>query len=573
MSLVSSTSTGFARAVTLLKVNLPYKKVGMDLLHDSHLNHGTGFTREERDRFHVRGLLPYRVFTVTEQVERIRKQFELLPTPLLKYIFLSNEREKNEHTFWRFLYTYPAELTMPVLYTPTVGEVCQKWALHRQSYRGIYISPNDSGHIKDILRNYPRQDIRCIVVTDGGRILGLGDLGSSGLGIPVGKLMLYTLCGQVNPDYTLPVQLDVGTDRKEIINDPLYEGWQHPRLRGDEHLKFVSEFVEAVKEVYGPTTLIQFEDFEMETAFRLLDHFRWRCNCFNDDIEGTASVTAAAVACAPRIKGVNPLKDQKFIFIGAGSAATGIANLIVDIAQTQSGLPREQLNKNILMFDAKGLVDADRTDLFDFNKPFMHKGIKKYASVLEAVKEWGATAVIGVSGCPGLITKEIVESLCKNTERPLVFALSNPTAKAECTAEQAYKWSNEKALFCSGSPFPDYYNKEGKRFVPSQSNNSWIFPAVGFALVTTKARHCPGKVFEVAALSLAKLTKQEDLDMSALLPPMSKIRKYERFISLDVAQWLYDQELATVPVPKGMTLAEFLDQERFDPKAEYDTVY
>ncbi|KAH0795971.1 adhesin AP65-1 precursor [Histomonas meleagridis] len=573
MSLVSATSSNsFARGFALCKAALPYRKIGIDLLHDSQLSHGTGFTREERDRFHLRGLLPHKVFTVDEQAQRIRKQFELLPTPLLKYIFLANEREKNEHTFWRFLYTYPAELTMPVLYTPTVGEVCTKWALHRQSYRGIYITPEDSGHIKEILRNYPSQDIRCIVVTDGGRILGLGDLGASGLGIPVGKLMLYTLCGQVNPYYTLPIQLDVGTDRKEILNDPLYEGWRHPRLRGDEHLKFVSEFVEAVKEVYGATCLIQWEDFEMETAFRLLDHFRWRCNCFNDDIEGTAAVTAAAVACAPRIKGVKPLWEQKIIFIGAGSAATGIANLIVDMAQSQSKLPREQLLKNIIMFDSKGMVTADRKDLYPFNKPFQHK-MHRYESVLEACQKWGATGIIGVSGCPGLITKEIVEQLCKNTERPIVFALSNPTIKAECTAEQAYKWSNEKALFCSGSPFPDYVAKSGKTLVPSQANNSWIFPAVGFALVATRARHCPSKVFEVAALSLAKLTTKEDLERSALLPPMNLIREKARDIALDVAKYLYDNELATEPIPPHMTLAEFLESQRFNPSGEYEHVY
>ncbi|OHT00550.1 adhesin AP65-1 precursor [Tritrichomonas foetus] len=575
MSLVSSvakSSGSFSRAFAQLQSVLPYRKVGMDLLQDGQLNHGTGFSYEERDRFHLRGLLPHKVFTLDEQVARIKRQFEVMPTPLLKYIYLSTEREKNEHAFWRFLFTHPPEITMPVLYTPTVGEVCQKWASHRPSYRGIYISPNDSGHIQEILRNYPRQDIRCIVVTDGGRILGLGDLGAGGLGIPVGKLMLYTLIGQVPPQYTLPVQLDVGTDRKEILDDPLYHGWRHPRLRGDEHLKFVEEFVEAVKEVYGSTCLVQFEDFEMETAFRLLDHFRWRCNCFNDDIEGTAAVAAASVATAPRIKGVLPLDQQKYLFIGAGSAATGIANLIADIASTESGRPRDQILKNIVMFDAKGMVHAGRTDLFDFNKPFMHN-VTPIASVPEAVRKLGITCIVGVSGCPGLITEEIVKDMCKNTERPLVLALSNPTSKAECSAEQAYKWSNEKALYASGSPFPDFTTKSGKKLVPSQANNSWIFPAVGHALVATRARHCPGKVFEVSAIALSKLVKPEDLEQSSLLPPLAKIREYALPVAVAVAQYLYDNELATVPVPQGMTLEQFIKSEQFTPSATYEPVY
>jgi malate dehydrogenase (oxaloacetate-decarboxylating)/malate dehydrogenase (oxaloacetate-decarboxylating)(NADP+) len=570
-ALCNSKLGAFSRAFAFCKGALPLKKTGIDLLRDPALSKGTGFTQEERDRLHLRGLLPHKVFTVTEQVARVQRQFEAMPTPLLQYIYLSTEREKNEQVFWRFLYTYPAELTMPVLYTPTVGEACTKWATHRPSYRGIYISPNDSGRIKDILRNYYQQDVRCIVVTDGGRILGLGDLGASGLGIPVGKLILYTLCGQVQPQYCLPIQLDVGTDRKEIISDPLYHGWRHGRLRGEEHLKFVEEFVDAVKEVFGATCLIQWEDFEMETAFKLLDHFRWKCNCFNDDIEGTAAVAAAAVATASRVDGVPALADQKILFIGAGSAATGIANLIVDMAVSQSGKPRAELEKNIVMFDHKGIVYAGRDDLFPFNKPYMHN-IQPLPSVLDAVRSFKITAIIGVSGCPGLITKDIVEQMCVNIQRPVVFALSNPTAKAECSAQQAYEWSGRKALFCSGSPFPNYEFR-GKTFVPAQANNSWIFPAVGFALVAMRAKHCPGKVFEVAALSLAKLVKETDLEQSSLLPPLSKIRDYSFDIALDVSKYLISEGLATVTLPPGVTLEQHLRTEQFNPSGQYEPVY
>jgi malate dehydrogenase (oxaloacetate-decarboxylating)/malate dehydrogenase (oxaloacetate-decarboxylating)(NADP+) len=535
------------------------------------LNHGTGFTRAERDRLHLRGLLPYKVFSVEEQVARIRRQFEQIDLPILKYVFLSTEREKNEQTFWRFLFSYPPEQTMPVLYTPTVGEACTKWATYRPSYRGIYITPEDTGNIKEILRNYPQQDIRCIVVTDGGRILGLGDLGASGLGIPVGKLILYTLCGQVNPKYTLPIQLDVGTDRKEILDDPLYHGWRHPRLRGEQHLKFVEEFVHAVKEVFGETTLVQWEDFEMETAFKLLPYFRDKCCSFNDDIEGTAAVAAAAVATASRVPGVPPLSQQKILFIGAGSAATGIGSLIVDMASSQSGIAKADLYKNIVMFDAKGQVTAARKDLFDFNRPFMHD-TPAQPSVLEAVKNLGITGIIGVSGVPGLITKEIVQALAKNVERPVVFALSNPTVKAECSAQQAYEWSERKALFCSGSPFPNY-EYGGKTFIPAQANNSWIFPAVGFALVSVKAKKCPAKVFEVAALALAKLVKQDDLDQASLLPPLGKIRDYAFDIALDVAKYLIAEGHAALELPPGVALEDYLRSEQFNPSAEYDGYY
>jgi malate dehydrogenase (oxaloacetate-decarboxylating)/malate dehydrogenase (oxaloacetate-decarboxylating)(NADP+) len=569
--LTNSNGVSLARAFAVCKGTLPLRKHGIDLLRDPAVNHGTGFTRAERERLHLNGLLPYKVFSVTEQVARVKRQYESIPLPILKYVYLSTEREKNEQVFWRFLYTYPPELTMPILYTPTVGEACQKWATYRPSYRGIYITPEDTGKIKEILRNYPQQDIRCIVVTDGGRILGLGDLGASGLGIPVGKLILYTLCVQVKPEYTLPVQLDVGTDRAEILADPLYHGWRHPRLRGETHLKFVEEFVHAVKEVFGETCLVQFEDFEMETAFKLLDYFRWKCNCFNDDIEGTAAVAAAAVATASRIQGVPPLAQQKVLFIGAGSAATGIGSLIVDMANSQSGIAKEELRKNVVMFDAKGMVTAARKDLFDFNKPFMHD-VPPQASVLAAVKNLGITAIIGVSVVPGLITKEIVEALSKNAERPLVFALSNPTSKAECSAEQAYVWSNQKALFCSGSPFPDYVH-DGKTYIPAQANNSWIFPAVGFALVTTKAKHCPGKVFEVAALALAKLVKKDDLDKASLLPPLGKIREYAYDIALDVAKYLIAEGLATIEIPPGLTIEQILKDEAFNPSDIYPAVY
>jgi malate dehydrogenase (oxaloacetate-decarboxylating)/malate dehydrogenase (oxaloacetate-decarboxylating)(NADP+) len=544
----------------------------MTLLRNGDLSKGSAFTQEERDRLHLRGLLPKKVFTKDEQAARIRRQFELMPTPLLKYLFLSNERERNSQAFWRFLFTHPPTETMPILYTPTVGEVCQKWATHRSSYRGIYITPDDSGRIKEILRNYPRQDIRCIVVTDGGRILGLGDLGASGLGIPVGKLILYTLIGQVPPEMTLPVQLDMGTNRKELLEDPLYHGWKHPRIRGAEHTKFMAEFIDAVKEVFGETCLIQFEDFEMETAFKLLDHFRWRCNCFNDDIEGTASVAAASIASATFIEGVPDLKNQKIIFIGAGSAATGIANLVVDMVVSRGGITREQAEKNIHMFDAKGLVHADRKDLFPFNKPYMHANNPKVKTPLDGVKEFKATTIVGVSGCPGLITKEIVEEMCKNTERPIIMPLSNPTSKAECTPKQAYTWSNGKALCATGSPFPDEVIN-GKKYITAQSNNSWIFPAVGFALCTVKARHCPPKVFEVAAEALAALVKPEDRAEHNLLPPLNKIREYSFGIALKVAEYLVKEELATCVPPKGTSLEQWMKEQLFTPTANYEPVY
>jgi malate dehydrogenase (oxaloacetate-decarboxylating)/malate dehydrogenase (oxaloacetate-decarboxylating)(NADP+) len=573
MSLTSAfNGPSFLRNIAICRQRLPSAKLGMDLLKDSQMNRGTAFTREERDRLHLRGILPHKVFKKDEQVDRLKRVLDIMPTQLLKYHFLSCERERNEQVYWRFLFKQNPVGTMPILYTPTVGEACQKWATIRPSYRGVYISPNDRGHIKDILRNYPRQNIKCIVVTDGGRILGLGDLGASGMGIPIGKLILYTLIGQVNPGVTLPVQLDMGTDRKDLLDDPLYHGWKHPRIRGVEHTAFVQEFIDAVKEVFGEATLVQFEDFEMEIAFKLLDHFRWRCCCFNDDIEGTASVTAAALATASRIKGVPALKDQKILYIGAGSAATGIADLVADMAEAQGGITKKSMEQNQFMFDKDGMVHAGRKDLFEFNKPYMHD-MKPIATVLEACKQLKITAIIGVSGVPKLITKEIVEVMCQNTERPVVFALSNPTSKAECTAEQAYDWSNQKAIYASGSPFPEY-NKNGIHFVPAQANNSWIFPGVGLALVATGARHCPPAVFAVAADALAAQVLPSDLAMGSLLPPMENIRDYSFGISMKVAEYLYKEDLATIKVPPNMTLEQFLKQQLFNPGADYEgTIY
>ncbi len=577
MSLAASTAkpSTLSRAFALCKGQLPLRKSGMELLRDCAITKGTGFTLAERDRLRIRGLVPHKVFTLDEQVERLRRRFHLLDSMMQKYVFLSCERERNEAVFWRFLFTEPPENTMPVLYTPTVGEACQKWATHRPSYRGIYITPEDTGHMKEILRNYHEQDIRCIVVSDGGRILGLGDLGASGLGIPVGKLMLYTIIGQVNPKYSLPVLMDLGCDTKAILDDPLYHGWRHQRLFGLEHQKYIEEFVEAVMDVFGPTCLVQFEDFQMETAFSLLDYFRPKCNCFNDDIEGTAAVAAAAAVCGTRVKGCPSLADQKWLFIGAGSAAIGIANLIVDIAHDTHNIPKEQLYKNIVMFDAGGMVTSKRTDLFDFNKPYMHEiaDADKPSSVLDACKKLKITGIIGVSGCPGLITKEIVETMCQNCERPMVFALSNPTSQSECSAAQAYEWSNEKALFASGSPFPNYTTKAGKTLVPSQANNSWIFPGVGLALVSCQAKHCPAKVFQIAAEALAMEVKPEDLEKSSLLPPLSQIRHYSFPVALAVSEYLYKEGLATHVIEPGVTLEQYLRSEQFNPAGTYESVY
>ena len=521
-------------------------KTGMDLLQDPSLNKGSTFTYEERRRLGILGLLPPRVSTLEQQATRLLKNVRSRATALEKFVELRALQDRNETLFYRVVMDNIEEM-MPIIYTPTVGTACQLYGHIFRRGRGLFISRRERGMMREVLRNWPHRDVRVIVVTDGERILGLGDLGASGMGIPVGKLSLYTGCAGVCPSFTLPVTLDVGTNNEALLKDPLYMGTPERRLTGTEYDEMVDEFVSAVQDVF-PRALIQFEDFANHNAFRLLEHYRDRICAFNDDIQGTAAVTLAGLYSASRLT-ESRLTDQKVLFYGAGEAAIGIGNLIVSTMEA-AGLSKAEASSRCWFMDSKGLVEKGRKDLQDHKKPYAHAH-KPIVKLLDAVKDLKPTALIGVSACPKQFTREVVGEMARINKRPVIFALSNPTAKAECTAEEAYTWSEGRAIFASGSPFAPV-TFQGKTFVPGQGNNAYIFPGVGLGVVASGARRVTDEMFFEAAKTLAKLVTQEDLDKGCLFPPLTKIREVSSRIAEAVAEVAYARGLAVEPKPRDL---------------------
>jgi malate dehydrogenase (oxaloacetate-decarboxylating)(NADP+) len=491
----------------------------------------------------LRGLLPPRVFDVELQVSRVMENYRKKPTDLERFIHLASLQDRNETLFYKVVMDHIVEL-MPIIYTPVVGKACQEFGHIFRRTRGIFISRKDKGRVKSILRNWRTTEARVIVVTDGERILGLGDLGANGMGISIGKLCLYTACAGVNPQMCLPVAIDVGTNNETLLKDPLYLGIPEKRIRGPEYDELVDEFVQAVQEIF-PTCLIQWEDFGNKNAFRLLQKYRDKICTFNDDIQGTAGVALAGVYSALRISG-GKLKDQKFVFLGGGEAAVGISDLIVS-AMVAEGVPRADAMRNCWLVDSKGLVVKSRTDLQDHKLAYAHDR-EFIPDLLSAVKQLKPTAIVGVSGQPGTFTEEIVRLVGELNERPIVFALSNPTSKAECTAEQAYQWTNGRAIFASGSPF-DPVELGGKRFVPGQGNNAYVFPGVGLGVVACGAKHVTDEMFFEAAKALAGLVTEQELKHGCIYPPLTKIREVSGVIATAVTEVAYKRGLATFPRP------------------------
>ena len=424
-------------------------KRGLEVLRDKTLYRSIAFTRAERERLGLTGLLPHRVASQRQLVERVMASLRRLPSDLDRYMSLSSLQERNERLFYRTVIDHVDEL-MPVIYTPTVGEACKQFSHIAREPKGLFITPSDKGRIKKLLGNWSERDIRVIVVTDGERILGLGDLGANGMGIPIGKLALYTACAGIPPRHCLPVTLDVGTDNQELLDDTLYLGYPRRRLRGGAYLALVDEFVEAVQSRY-PGALIQFEDFLTPNAYALLNRYRHRVLCFNDDIQGTAAVVLSGVYAAARVTG-KTLPDSRVMFLGAGSAATGIADLMV-AALVEGGATRQDACRRLWFVDRQGLVVKGRKDLMEHNIPYAHD--HEPLSFVEAIEAIRPNVLIGATGVPGTFTREAIERMSAINERPAIFALSNPTSRAECTAEQAYAWSRGKAIFTSGSPFGD----------------------------------------------------------------------------------------------------------------------
>jgi malate dehydrogenase (oxaloacetate-decarboxylating)(NADP+) len=521
----------------------PQHPTGYALLHNPRLNKGTAFTKEERREYGLEGLLPPAVSTIDLQVARRRSEIANLDHDLLKYLVLSDLQVRNETLFYAVLMSDPATF-MPLVYTPTVGEACQKFAHIFRSPRGMYLPISARGRIQEILRNWPEKDVRFIVVTDGERILGLGDLGAGGMGIPIGKLSLYTACAGVPPQHCLPIVLDVGTNNHALVEDPLYFGLRQARVRGEEYTSFVDEFVSAVQALY-PKCCIQWEDFANINAVPILAHYRDRICTFNDDIQGTAGTALAGMFGALRITG-QKLADQRFLFLGGGSAATGIAELI-SLAMSMQGMDiREARGRNAL-FDINGLMVTSRTDLADFQKPFALDRAP-ISSFVDAVRAIRPTGIIGVSTVPKLFNQAVIEAMAEINERPIIFPYSNPTSRSECTAEEAYRWSGGRAVFASGSPFPPV-EINGRRFVPGQGNNVYIFPAMGMAVFATEAERVTEEMFIVAAQAVAEQVSDESLATGLIYPPQSHILDASLHVAERVAAYIFDHGLARVPRP------------------------
>ena len=529
---------------------------GMALLRDPLLNKGTAFTEAERDAFGLRGLLPAHVLSMDEQVARFMTNLRGLPNDLEKYVALNSLHDRNEALFFRVVCDNIDEI-QPLIYTPTVGLACQRFGLIFQRPRGMFICANDRGRIADLLANWP-YPAKLIVVTDGERILGLGDLGAHGMGIPVGKLSLYSACAGIHPEYCLPVMLDVGTNNEDFLNDRYYIGLRQKRLSGAAYDEFVDEFITAAREAF-PGALIQFEDFANHSAFRLLHKYRDEINVFNDDIQGTAAVALAGLFSALRGNG-GKLADQKVLFLGAGEAATGIADLVISAMMAEGVSEAEALTRNWLV-DSRGLVVKNRAGLTDHKLRYAHDH-SPVGDFLTAIRALRPTAIIGVAAVGGAFTPEVLQTMAEMNERPIVFALSNPTSKAECSAEEAYRHTGGRALFACGSPY-DPVRLDGKTFVPRQGNNSYIFPGVGLGAIVSGARLVTDEMFMAAAHTLAYLVDPDDIEQGSLYPALPRIRDVSAHIAAAVAEVAYKRGLATVPRPND--LMAFIDSQMYDP--------
>ena len=527
---------------------LPEKIIprGLQLLHDPVLNKGSAFTAAERDALGLHGLLPPHVQTQAEQVERVLGNLARKPTDLERYISLIALEGRNQTLFYRILVDY-IEQMMPIIYTPTVGEACQQYGKIFRRPGGLFISAEDRGRVAEVLRNWPERDVRVIVVTDGERILGLGDQGSNGMGIPIGKLMLYTACAGVHPSQCLPVTIDVGTNNTALLVDPLYFGLHERRLRGPEYDALIDEFIEAATKLF-PRVLIQFEDFGNENAFRLLERYQERICTFNDDIQGTAAVALAGLYSALRITG-ETLRDQRVLFFGAGEAGIGIANLLVS-ALTEAGLPQNEARARCWFVDSKGLVVRSRNDLSSHKLVFAqdHEPLADAVAIIESVRP---SVLIGVSGKPAVFSRAVLEAAARQAARPIVFALSNPTSLVECTAEEAYRWTEGRAIFASGSPF-DAVSLFGHRFVPGQGNNAYIFPGVGLGVIACASRLVTDEMFLAAARTLAQQVSQAELDEGRLYPRLTHIRKVSHAVAVAVIRVACERGLAGVAVPDDL---------------------
>jgi malate dehydrogenase (oxaloacetate-decarboxylating)(NADP+) len=536
-------------------------KRGIDLLWDPSLNKSTAFTEAEKQALGIVGLVPDVTESMDVQLNRVRMQLGAKTTDLERYIYLINLLDHDETLFYRTIMSDPAYF-LPIVYDPTIGEACLKFGhIYRQT-RGMYLSMTRRGKVKDVLRNWPQKDVRFICVTDGGRILGLGDLGANGAGIPIGKLQLYTACAAVPPQYLLPMYLDAGTNNEQYLHDPLYLGMRKTRPPTEELYSFVDEFMEAVQEVF-PKCCVHFEDWTGVDAVHLLERYRHKYCVYNDDVQGTAGIILAGMINATKLKGTK-LKDEKYLFLGAGSAGIGLANLLCS-ALVQQGMTLKDAQSRVYMFDINGLLESTRTDLVDFQKPYAHKHAptRHFVDAIESIRP---TTIIGVSTIGGAFTQEVIETMSRINGRPVILAISNPTEKAECTPEQAYTWSNGKAIYAAGVQFPPVQYK-GQTFLPGQANNFYIFPAVGMAIFATEAKRVTDEMFIEAGQAVADQVPPDLLKQGLLYPLQSNIQETEIQTAARVAKLVFDSELAHVERPADMVA--FIRRQVYKP--EYAT--
>ena len=533
-------------------------KRGLELLQDSSLNKSTAFTEDEKQALGLVGLIP----DVTEdedlQLQRVMLQLGHKHTDLDRYIYLVNLLDHDETLFYRTIMSDPARF-LPIVYDPTIGEVCLKFGHIFRQPRGMYLSIERRGQVKEILKNWPVKDVRFICVTDGGRILGLGDLGANGMGIPIGKLQLYTAAAGVPPQYLLPMYLDAGTNTEQYLKDPLYLGLRKARPATEVLYSFVDEFVEAVQEVF-PRCCIHFEDWTGVDAVHLLQRYRDRYCVYNDDVQGTAGITLAGMINATKLKGTQ-LKDEQYLFLGAGSAGIGLANLLCSALVAQ-GMTLEDAQSRVHMFDVNGLLESTRTDLVDFQLSYAHPHApcKDFVAAIESIRP---TTIIGVSTIGGAFNQQVVEAMSRINERPVILALSNPTEHAECTAEQAYTWSKGKVIYAAGVQFAPVH-LDGQVFLPGQANNFYIFPAVGMAIYATQASRVSDEMFIEAAAAVADQVPPAMLAQGLLYPPQANILETEIQTAARVAKLVFDSGLARVDRPADMV--EFIRKHVYKPE-------
>ncbi|KAI9239281.1 MAG: hypothetical protein BYD32DRAFT_411688 [Podila humilis] len=557
-------------------------KHGMDVIHDPLLSKGTAFSMDERERLGIRGLVPPRTQEMAKQLLRVKHNLDQCKTPLEKFVFMTALQDRNETLFYRLLIDHLAELSQ-IVYTPTVGEACQRFhSIYRRS-RGMYFSTLDRGQMAAMVHNWPQEHVDVIVVTDGSRVLGLGDLGANGMQIPIGKLSLYVAGGGIRPTSILPVVLDVGTNNEQLLNDPLYLGMGHRRLEGDEYYSFVDEWINAIENRF-PNALVQFEDIKAPYAYTLLNKYKDKICCFNDDIQSTSAVALAGVLAALKARGqpITNLNEERIICVGSGSAGVGVCEGIIDCMVEQGKVKsREEAYSKIWMLDQYGLLGnshlgaagggkpipigtGDRSNLDERQACYMKKDMKDRMSLEDVVKAIKPTVILGLSGAPGVFTEGAIRAMAAGVERPVVFPLSNPTHQSECTAQQAFEWTDGRAIFASGSPFKDVEYK-GKIRKVNQLNNSSSFPGLGLGITASRATRVTSKMFMETAITIANMATEDQLKQGILFPGMSELRNVSKEVATRVCEVAFDQGLARVQLPQGASLKDVVGRSMWEP--------